>query len=91
IGGRRGRKEQEKENDISEDTQGRRREHIGGGDRGIPLLHGATCSFQGREEGDARKAGSLNQRRIVRTPGSGTRSPSTLQEERGIGRCVANS
>ncbi|KAJ1169552.1 hypothetical protein NDU88_001445 [Pleurodeles waltl] len=71
---------------IGEDTKGRRRVRIEGGDKRIPYLHGAACSFRGREEGDAQKAGSLNQERGVRTLGSGTRSPATLQEECGTGR-----
>ncbi|KAJ1110714.1 hypothetical protein NDU88_008062 [Pleurodeles waltl] len=82
LAGRRGKEDRE-ENDIGEDTKGRRRVRIRGGDRRILYLHGAACSFRGREEGDAQKAGSLNQGRGVQTPGSGTRPPATLQEERG--------
>ncbi|KAJ1141248.1 hypothetical protein NDU88_007582 [Pleurodeles waltl] len=90
LAGQRGKEDRE-ENDIGDDRKGRGRERNRGGDRRIPYQHGAVRSLRGQEEGDTQKAGSPNRERGVRTQGSGTRPPATLQEERGTGRCVAIS
>ncbi|KAJ1151293.1 hypothetical protein NDU88_004076 [Pleurodeles waltl] len=87
-GDERERKERE-ENDEGDDGKGTGRESNGGGDRMIQCPHGGIRSIRGQEEGDAKEVGGPNRGRRVRTPGSRTRLPAMLQEERGKGRSVA--
>ncbi|KAJ1190668.1 hypothetical protein NDU88_007405 [Pleurodeles waltl] len=55
-------------------------------DQRIPCLPGAVRSVLGREVRDGHRRGGPNRGRRVQAPGSRTRIPATLQEERGKGR-----